>query len=188
VKSYRNGLFASYNKLAKVDTIFKNYDCTILTLYYALIRIVYKRKMTFIFSQKKVRQVGLLFLLVFGLSNSMHGQTIYTWNGAGVNGGTGDPDFNTAANWSPTEVPGPSSEARFNLNQNTNTTVTLSSNITIGKLTIVDNTANNNNKQHKLNIGNKTLIVNGDCSVTNRMGDLYSTAQGYYGIKLYSTY
>ncbi|MBC7640915.1 MAG: hypothetical protein H7174_01035, partial [Flavobacterium sp.] len=168
VKYYENLINIFFSSVVKLIATFKKDDDKIITLFFFIGKIEFKEKRNFIPSQKKIIQVGLLFLLVFGMSNSMKGQTIYTWNGAGVNGGTGGTDFNTAANWSTSVVPGAGSEARFNLNENTTSTVTLSSNTTIGKLTIVDATLIvTTNKQHKLDVGNFTLTVSGDCSVSN---------------------
>jgi hypothetical protein len=187
VKYYGNLINIFYNSVVKLINTFKKYGDKIITSCFFIEKIEYHEKGNFIPSKNIIFQVGLLFLLVFGLSNSMKGQTIYTWKGAGVNGGTGDTDFNTAANWNPASVPGASDEAIFNLNKNNPAPVTLSTNTVIGKLTIIDETIINAiDRAHILNIGNKTLEVKGNCSVTNRMGDFNSNlnTQGYYGIDI----
>lgn len=76
------------------------------------------------------------------------------WIGAGVVGGTGGTDFNTASNWSPTGVPGATDEAI--ITTTTAATITLSADATIGKLTVL----NNGNVSLALDASTYVLTIN----------------------------
>ncbi|CAN1485147.1 Fibronectin type III [Flavobacteriaceae bacterium] len=128
--------------------------------------------------------LGPIYKTTSALSGTTTTLSYYNWIGAGVAGGTAGTDFNTATNWSPTGVPGATDEARFNLNDNADSTVSLSANTTIAKLVIVDATAIvSTNKQHTLNVGTNTLTVSGDCSVTNNCSGSVAS-NGFYDLNI----
>lgn len=77
------------------------------------------------------------YLTVSPLNGTATTMNVVNWNGAGVSGGTGGTDFNTAANWLPTTVP--SSTDNANITTTTAATITLSASATIGSLTILNN-------------------------------------------------
>lgn len=80
------------------------------------------------------------------------------WNGAGVSGGTGGTDFNTAANWLPTVVPGANDGAI--VTTTTAAAITLSGNITVGGLYITNNATTN--IALSLDVSTFSLDINGD--------------------------
>lgn len=80
------------------------------------------------------------------------------WNGAGVSGGTGGTDFNTAANWLPTVVPGANDGAI--VTTTTAAAITLSGNVAVGGLYITNNATTN--IALSLDVSTFSLDVNGD--------------------------
>jgi hypothetical protein len=87
--------------------------------------------------------------------------TARTWIGAG-SGGAGT-DFNTAANWSPSGVPGALDDLTMNITGST--TVTLSGNITVNSLSITYTASTNTN--FTLDAIDFSLTTNGDFTATN---------------------
>lgn len=79
------------------------------------------------------------------------------WIGAGVSGGTGGTDFNTASNWSPAQVPGSTDNAY--ITTTTAATITLSANATVGSLTILNDATGN--VVLILDVQTNVLTVNG---------------------------
>jgi hypothetical protein len=92
------------------------------------------------------------------LTGSQTTMNAINWIGIGTSGGTGGTDFNTAANWSPAQVPGPADNAVITTTQNG--TITLSASATIGSLTLLnDATAA---RTLVLDVTTYVLTVNGD--------------------------
>lgn len=80
------------------------------------------------------------------------------WNGAGVSGGTGGTDFNTAANWSPANVPGANDVAV--ITTSTAAAISLSANVSIGELYMTNSATTN--IALSLDIASYVLTINGD--------------------------
>lgn len=95
-----------------------------------------------------------VYALIISLFCSSLAHAQKTWIGAGA-GGSGT-DFNTASNWSPSGVPGPSHNVVIAITSDA--TITLSGNATINNLTF---TVSGNNDNAKLSVGSHTLTVNG---------------------------
>lgn len=93
------------------------------------------------------------------------------WIGAGVSGGTGGTDFNTASNWSPATVPGVTDNAY--ITTTTAATITLSSSVTVGSLTILNNATGN--VALVLDVQTNTLTVNGAFSTNINVGGAANT-------------
>ena len=90
------------------------------------------------------------------LSGTATTMNVINWIGAGA-GGAGT-DFNTASNWSPATVPGVSDNA--NITTTTAATITVSANVTVGSLTILNNATGA--VTLALDATTKVLTINGD--------------------------
>jgi hypothetical protein len=89
------------------------------------------------------------------------GQQI-NWIGHGAGGAAGMSDFNTATNWNPAQVPGPSDVAVMSLTANASPTITFSNaNTTVGDLSVNVNRAN---MVFTLNVAGNNFTVNGNTS------------------------
>lgn len=97
-------------------------------------------------------QLSLLLLVFLFFSNSSFGLTTRTWDGGG-----GNNDFNTAANWSGDVLPSASDSCV--IIATSDKTITVSSNITIGALYVYANGANVN---LYLDCVSKVITINGN--------------------------
>jgi hypothetical protein len=134
---------------------------------------------------------GPIYRTTSPLTGSTTTLSYKNWIGAGVAGGTGGTDFNTAANWNPTGVPGSTDD--LTITTTTTATILMSANATVGSLAITNNritgpvtlildvqtrtlTVNNTFSQNlgasgnantvcELRIGNGgSVVINGDAS------------------------
>lgn len=109
------------------------------------------------------------YLTTSPLSSNATTMNVINWIGAGVSGGTGGTDFNTAANWSPNTVP--TSTDNANITTTTAATITLSADVTIGSLTILNNAT-----------GAVTLALDATTRVLTINGDLLANVNAAGGV------
>lgn len=105
------------------------------------------------------------------LNNNATTLNVINWIGVGVSGGTGGTDFNTASNWSPAQVPGATDNA--SITTTTAATITLSADVTIGSLTILNNATGA--VTLALDATTKVLTINGDLMANINSGAGTST-------------
>lgn len=98
------------------------------------------------------------YLTTSPLTSNATTMNVINWIGAGVSGGTGGTNFNTATNWSPNTVP--TSTDNANITTTTAATITLSADVTIGSLTILNNATGA--VTLALDATTRVLTINGD--------------------------
>ena len=112
------------------------------------------------------------YLTTSPLSATITTPNLVNWIGQGVSGGTVGTDFNTGSNWSTGSVPGVNDNA--NITTTTAATITLSSNVTVGSLTILNNAT-----------GSVTLVLDATTKVLTVNGDLLANINSSAGSSTY---